>query len=117
MKNALRSKAFLLLLGVAIGGGFYTTGVGASRTANTSSTQAVARVRVILTRNQASCHIDQIKSVSATRGGNVWKVTARLVMSGSGRPLNETAKWNVRVADGGAVAADQLASEIENGCP
>jgi len=38
-------------------------------------------------------------------------------MSGSGRRLNETAVWNVRVSNGQAIAANQLSSEIENGCP
>lgn len=116
MKKKLRSKARLVFMLAAICS-FNTLADASSRAPGTSNAQAIATVRAILNRSQASCHIDQIKSVSATRGGTVWKVTARLVMSGSGRPLNETAKWNVRVADGGAVAADQLASEIENGCP
>jgi hypothetical protein len=43
-------------------------------------------------------------------------VTARIVMSASGRPLNETAVWTVR-SNGEAVPANQLTAEISNGCP
>ena len=85
--------------------------------ATTTRAQAITIVRGILSSNAASCRIDRVQSISAVRAGAVWKVTARLIMSASGRPLNETAVWNVRVSDGGAASANQLASEIENGCP
>ena len=89
----------------------------ASAATVTSRSQAIATVRAILQKNSSSCRIDRVQSIAAVRAGVVWRVTARLVMSGSGRRLNETAVWNVRVSDGQAVAASQLSSEIENGCP
>ena len=93
------------------------SGFNADAATATTRAQAIATVRAILHKSSSSCRIDRAQSVAAVRAGAVWKVTARLVMSGSGRPINETAVWNVRVADGQAVAASQLSSEIENGCP
>ena len=83
----------------------------------TTRAQAIAAVREILDRSRSSCRIDRVQSISAVQSGRVWRVTARFVMSASGRPVIERAVWNVRVSDGKAVAANQLASEVENGCP
>ena len=85
--------------------------------AGVSRARAIATVRATLQKNSSSCRIDRVQSIAAVRSGTVWKVTARLVMSASGRAVKETAIWNVRVSDGGAVAASQLSAEIENGCP
>ena len=111
MKNILVAM-LICAASVLVAGAMFHAAAGA-----TTRAQAVATVRAILNRNTSSCHINRVQSVSAVRSSAVWKVTAKLVMSGSGRSLNETAAWNVRVSDGKAVAADQLASEIENGCP
>ena len=102
----------IIVLGISFG-----AAVALARVAPTTRPQAVATVRAILRSNATACKIDRVQSISAVRSGAVWKVTARLVMSGSGRRLTETAAWNVRVADGHAAPANELASEIENGCP
>lgn len=112
-KSTMRVAA-LFFMGIWITVGAATASIP---TAATSRAQAVATVRGILDRNTAACRIDRVQSISAARAGAVWKVTALLVMSASGRPISETAKWNVRVSDGQATASSQLASEIENGCP
>ena len=85
--------------------------------AATTRAQAVAAVRSILDRNTRPCKIDKVKSVTAARTRAGWRVTASLVMSASGRPLNETAVWTVRSSDGEAVPAGQLTAEISHGCP
>lgn len=82
----------------------------------TTRAQAIAIVRSIINRNATSCRINKINSVTAVSAGRNWRVTARIVMSASGRPVNETAVWTVR-SDGEAVPANQLTSEISNGCP
>lgn len=84
--------------------------------AEISRAQAVARVRTILRNNTASCRINKVNSVTAAsvRGG--WRVTARLIMSASGRRLSETAVWIVSERNG-AVAQNQLTAEIAIGCP
>ena len=79
--------------------------------------QAIAIVRSLVNKNARPCRIDRIGSISATRSGVGWRVTARLVMSASGRPLNETATWTVKANNGDTVPGSQLAAEIENGCP
>lgn len=78
--------------------------------------QAIAIVRSIINRNARPCRISKTNSITATASGRNWRVTARIVMSASGRPLNETAVWTVR-SDGEAVPANQLTAEISNGCP
>lgn len=83
----------------------------------TSRAQAIATVRSILDRNTAACRIDKVESFTAARTRAGWRVTSRLVMSASGRPLDETAVWTVRSADGESVAANQLTAEIGQGCP
>ena len=78
--------------------------------------RAIAIVRSIINQNATSCRINKTKSITAVPAGRNWRVTARIVMSASGRPLNETAEWTVR-ADGAAVPASQLTAEITHGCP
>ena len=84
--------------------------------AEISQAQAVARVRTIVRNNTAGCRINKVNSVTAVsvRGG--WRVTARLIMSASGRRLSETAVWIVSQRNG-AVAQNQLTAEIAIGCP
>jgi hypothetical protein len=82
----------------------------------TTRKQAIAIVRSIINRNAKSCRISKTKSITAVAAGHNWRVTAKTVMSASGRPLNETAAWTVR-ADGEAVPSNQLTAEISNGCP
>lgn len=84
--------------------------------AEITQAQAIARVRSILNRNTRSCRINKIKSVTAARVKAGWRVTAKITMSASGSPTAETAVWTVSERNG-AVAASQLSSEIENGCP
>ena len=78
--------------------------------------QVIAIVRSIINRNARPCRISKTNSITAAPSGRNWRVTARIVMSASGRPLNETAVWTVR-PDGEAVPANQLTAEISNGCP
>lgn len=92
---------------------------GAARAFNTSSTtraQAIAVVRSIINQNARSCRISKTNRITAVTAGRNWRVTARIVMSASGRPVNETAIWTVR-SDREAVPANQLTAEISKGCP
>src|SRR5256885_7376620 len=114
-RHANPTTRFVLLV-VICGVSVATTTPGAAAGATTRS-QAVAMVREILNRNTSSCHIDRIQTISAVQSAGVWRVTARFVMSASGTPLNEKGVWNVRLSDGKVAAANQLAAEIENGCP
>lgn len=100
-----------LILSVAVNG-------ASARTAPPATTraQAIAIVRSIINRNTQSCRITKTNSITATASGRNWRVTARIVMSASGSPVNETAVWTVR-SDGEAVPADQLTAEISDGCP
>ena len=82
----------------------------------TTRARAIAIVRSIINRNTTPCRINKTKGITAVAAGRNWSVTARIVMSASGRPLNETAEWTVR-ADGKAVPASQLTAEITHGCP
>jgi hypothetical protein len=78
--------------------------------APTSQGQAVARVEAILRKNKAKCQMTWTKIV-ARGSGTRWTVTASV--STFGNPGQ--ASWNIvgtRMAP-----ADQLASEIEVGCP
>lgn len=77
--------------------------------------QAVARVQTILKNNATGCRL-RTRSISAVRVGAGWRVTARVVMSVSGSPVNETAIWIVSRRNG-AVAQNQLTAEIAMGCP
>lgn len=110
-----RSHSFRFLLAIIFALAAQT-GFNANAATVTTRAQAIATVRSILQKNSSSCRIDRVQSVAAARAGAVWKVTAKLSMSASGSPVNETAVWNVRVSDGQAVAANQLSAEIENGC-
>ena len=78
--------------------------------------QAIARARSILRSNTSACSIRSIKSVTAVKVAAGWRVTAKIVMASSGSPMNETAVWTISQRNG-AVAANQLTSEIANGCP
>jgi hypothetical protein len=89
--------------------------LGVGRT-ETTRAQAIAIVRQIINQKKAACKINKIRSLSAVRSRGGWRITAKLVMSASGRPLNETAVWTVR-ADGQATPANQLTAELTNGCP
>jgi hypothetical protein len=82
----------------------------------TTRPQAIAIVRSIINRNTRPCRINKTNSITGVAAGRNWRVTARIVMSASGRPLNETAIWTVR-SNGEAVPANQLTAEISNGCP
>jgi hypothetical protein len=83
---------------------------------STSRARAIAIVRSIINRNATSCRINKTNSITAVASGRNWGVTARIVMSASGSPVNETAVWTVR-PDGVAVPGNQLTAEISNGCP
>jgi hypothetical protein len=98
-------------LSLIVGGPAKSTPVGTSRA------QANATVRSIINKNAGPCRINKIRSIAAVRSGAGWRVTARLVMSASGRRLNETATWTVTFDNRQAVAANQLAAELETGCP
>jgi len=88
----------------------------AAKTAGaTTRAQAIAVVRSLLTRNSSSCRIDKVQSITATRSGANWRVAAHVIMSASGRPVNEKLVWAVR-SDGEAVPASQLAAEVGAGC-
>lgn len=91
-------------------------GIAHSARAELTQAQAIARARTILRNNTEGCRIDKIRSVSAVRVKAGWRVTARITMSASGRPLSETAVWVVSQRNG-AVAQNQLTAEIANGCP
>ena len=94
---------------------FLCVSTGQSQTELTRA-QAIARVRTILRNNTAGCRINNINSVSGARTRNGWLVTARIVMSASGRRISERAVWIVSSRNG-AVAQDQLTAEIRMGCP
>jgi hypothetical protein len=83
----------------------------------TTRPQAIAIVRAIINQHASSCKINAIRSIAATRSSGGWRMTAKLVISASGKPLNETAIWTVRFDNRQAVAANQLAAELETGCP
>lgn len=83
--------------------------------AEISQAQAIARVRTILRNNTGGCRINKVNSVTAVRVRAGWLVTARLIMSASGRRLSETAVWIVSQRNG-AVAQNQLTAEIAIGC-
>jgi hypothetical protein len=82
----------------------------------TTRAQAIAIIRSIINRNTRSCRINKTKSITAVAAGRNWRVTARIVMSASGQPVDEIAVWTVR-ADGKATPANQLTAELANGCP
>jgi len=100
--------AFLLVAG-------FTLTSAAPARVSTTRAQAISLVRSILDRNAASCRISRTTSITATEVKAGWRVTAKVVMSANGIARSETAVWTVRT-DGEAVAANQLTSEIENGC-
>jgi hypothetical protein len=83
----------------------------------TTRAKALATVRAILEKNSAACKIDEVRSISAARVRKGWRVTAKLVMSASGTPSNETAVWTVRRSDGEAGPNNQLTAELSKGCP
>jgi hypothetical protein len=83
----------------------------------TTRSKAIATVRAILKRNTAACKIDEVRSISAARVRNGWRVTAKVAMSASGSPINETAVWTVRHSDGKVVPNNQLTAELSHGCP
>ena len=82
----------------------------------TTTAQAIATVRSLLNKNAGPCRIDKIRAVSAGRSRDGWVVTTQIVISTSGRPLNETVKWTVSFSDGVATPNSQLAFEIGHGC-
>jgi hypothetical protein len=84
----------------------------ASAQAATTKGQAIARVTRILSANRAACEMT-LGRVSATRAGRAWRVTARVTTFGNAG----TASWWVQRAGGRVSPANQLASEIEVGCP
>lgn len=77
--------------------------------------QAIQTVRTILQKNTGGCKIKQVRSITARKNGAVWRVTAKIVMAASGKPLNETAVWGV--SEKGATPMNQLTAEIGHGCP
>lgn len=83
----------------------------------TSRAKAISTVRAMLKRNTAACKIDEVRSIAAARVRYGWRVTAKLVMSASGSPTNETAVWTVRSSDRKAVPNNQLTAELSQGCP
>ena len=109
-RNWNKTKTILLSLLLSSS----AVGIGSSPP---SQAQAIATVRAIINRNSGPCKINSTRGITAVRNKVGWQVSAKLVMSTSGKPLNETAMWTVRATDGQAVAASQLSSEIEAGCP
>ena len=81
----------------------------------TTRAQAISMVRSILKSNAVSCRISKTLSVEASQAKTGWRVTAKVVMTASGTPRNETLVWIV--ASGQAVPASQIASEVSSGCP
>lgn len=103
----LRSVVFVFPLVLMSAQGFAEPG-----TLELSQAQAIGRVRSILNNNAGPCRISQTRSVTAVRVNAGWRVTARIMMSGSA----ENAIWIVSSA-GGPAPQNQLTVEIENGCP
>ena len=83
----------------------------------TTRSKAISTVRAILDKNTGACKIDEVQSTSAARVRRSWRVTAKIMMSASGRPRNEIAVWTVRRSDGEAVPNNQLTAVLSKGCP
>lgn len=107
----MRSLIFLVTLSFLIG-----VSTAFPAVAEISQSQAIARVRTLLRNNTGGCRINKVNSVTAVSVRSGWRVTARLIMSASGRRLSETAVWIVSQRNG-AVAQNQLTAEIAIGCP
>lgn len=93
----------------------FGSGMSDPRWGDISQSQAVSVVRSILKDSSAGCKINSVSSVTAARGKAGWRVTAMLYMSASGRRILERAVWIVSKANG-AVAQDQITSEIQARC-
>ncbi len=89
--------------------------VNAEAAQGTTRTQAISKVRSILKSNTASCRISKTLSVEAGQVKTGWRVTAKVVMTGSGTPRNETLVWIV--ASGQALPPSQIASEVSSESP
>lgn len=113
MRSRFVLSSFLCLACLFLGGVF----ADAATPPATTRAQAIATVRSIINRNAGRCQINRVRSISAANTRQGWRVTARLVMSASGRPLNETAVWTVKSSNGQAVPNNQLTAEISIGCP
>ncbi|HEX9929721.1 MAG TPA: hypothetical protein VGB02_14405 [Pyrinomonadaceae bacterium] len=89
--------------------------LSATRAAELSEAQAIARVKAVLRRGASGCRITKTQSISAVRVKSGWRVTARIRMSAIGTSTTETAVWIVS-AKKGASAQNQLTAEIADGC-
>lgn len=89
-----------------------TTSQSAATNWEITQTQAMARVRTILSSNSGPCRITQTQDITAARVKTGWRVAAKIKISGT----LENAIWIISSANG-AVPQNQLTTEIENGCP
>jgi len=92
-----------------------TLTTGASARPKTTRPEAVAIVKSILQRNAGACRFSYGPIIVARVKG-AWRVSTKLALTGRGKPFTATAMWAVREDDGEAVPANQLTSEISNGC-
>jgi hypothetical protein len=74
--------------------------------------QAISQVRGILNRNSGACRITHVQAVSASKVDVGWRVNARVKIAGK----EENPVWIVSQSRS-SVAQNQLAVEVENGCP
>ena len=110
-----RAVTFPLVSSVLIFTLIMTTAVTAASPKTTRAT-AMAIVTSILKRNAVACRFSHGPIVVArVKAG--WRVSTKLTLTGRDKPSTATAVWTVREDNGEAVAANQLTSEISNGCP
>ena len=115
--NSLACFVSRTLVCCVLGASLLSAISAATKKGATTQGRSVAIVRSLIKENTRPCRIDNVRSISAARSRNGWRVTARLVMSGSGTPRIETAVWIVGLSDGKAVPASELSAETGNGCP
>jgi hypothetical protein len=114
MKIVYMSRSLLALI-LFVAGWTASNGFAGGVPVELTKGQAMAQVRSILKNSTHGCRINRINSVVAVRVNAGWRVTAMVVMSASGRRITERAVWIVSQRNG-AVAQDQLTSEIANRC-
>jgi hypothetical protein len=95
---------------VLLAGGLATPAPAAS--AKVPKTTAVAIVRTILKKHEAACRITRLLWITARpASGDRWRVSARIRQAG----YLSTVTWTL--VSRRAVPNDQLAAEIQHGCP
>ncbi|HEY3027300.1 MAG TPA: hypothetical protein VGJ55_14210 [Pyrinomonadaceae bacterium] len=92
----------------------FTTGLAARP--KTTRAEAVSIVRSILQRNANACRFSH-GPITVARVKAGWRISTKLTLNGRGKPYAATAVWTVGENGGDAVPANQLTSEISNGCP